>query len=314
MHESVLSLRKGADSVTISHEALAHRNESYLRSGVSLFSLRSTKDLIRAAIFGAISFALLGNALSAQSAAKIPAPVRVWQGTMTIPTSVEGLPDPNPPFDLFNQGRFYNYPYTLRHNLVDKRVPHTWRALYLENEFLKCTVLPDLGGHLYTCIDKISGESMFYANPSIKFARIAYRGMWAALGVEFNFPVSHNWMTVSPVDFAYASGPDGSGSVWVGNTDRAYGMRWRVQLTLRPGRAALEQKTTLYNPSDTRHRYYWWTNAGVRVWDDSLVLYPMQFTANHGFADIDTWPVNSDGVNLSVVGNQKYGPVSRFSY
>ena len=42
---------------------------------------------------------------------------------------------------------------------------------------------------------------MFYANPSIKFADVAYRGAWVALGVEFNFPVSHNWMTVSPVDF-----------------------------------------------------------------------------------------------------------------
>ncbi len=49
------------------------------------------------------------------------------------------------------------------------------------------SVLPDLGGHLYSCIDKISGAEMLYANPSIKFARIAYRGMWAALGVEFNF-------------------------------------------------------------------------------------------------------------------------------
>jgi len=133
----------------------------------------------------------------------------------------------------------------LRHNLVDRRVPRKWRTLNLENEYLRCTILPDLGGHLYTCIDKLTGASMFYANPSIKFARIAYRGMWAALGVEFNFPVSHNWMTVSPVDFAMTREPDGSASVWVGNIDRVYGMQWRVQLTLRPGRAYLEQRTTL---------------------------------------------------------------------
>jgi tetratricopeptide (TPR) repeat protein len=233
---------------------------------------------------------------------------------MTIPTSEEGLPDPNPPFDFFNTGRFLNYPYTLRHNLVDRRVPRRWRTLNLENEYLKCTVLPDLGGHLYTCIDKINGASMFYANPSIKFARIAYRGMWAALGVEFNFPVSHNWVTVSPVDFATSREPDGGASVWVGNIDRSYGMQWRVQLTLRPGRACLEQKTTLYNRSDTRHRFYWWTNAGVQVWDDSRILYPMEFTAAHGFADIDTWPVNSAGVDQGLLGNHKYGPVSRFSY
>ena len=224
------------------------------------------------------------------------------------------MPDPNPPFDSLTTGSFYNYPYTLRHNLVDRRVSRKWRMLNLENEYLKCSILPDLGGHLYTCIDKLTGASMFYANPSIKFARIAYRGMWAALGIEFNFPVSHNWMTVSPVDFATTHQPDGSASVWVGNIDRVYGMQWRVQLTLRPGRAYLEQRTTLYNRSDTRHRFYWWTNAGVEVWDDSRILYPMEFTAAHGFADIDTWPVNSAGVDQSLVGNQKYGPVSRFSY
>jgi hypothetical protein len=40
----------------------------------------------------------------------------------------------------------------------------------------------------------------------------------------------------------------------------------------------------------------------------------MRFTAAHGFADVDTWPVDSKGADLSVVGNHKYGPVSRFSY
>src|SRR5882724_1025375 len=241
-------------------------------------------------------------------------PVRLWEDSQVIPTSEEGLPDPNPPFDLFTTSGRFNYPYTLRHNLVDRRVPRKWRTLNLENEYLKCTVLPDLGGHLYTCIDKINGASMFYANPSIKFARIAYRGMWAALGIEFNFPVSHNWMTVSPVDFAMKRERDGGASIWVGNIDRVYGMQWRVQLTLHPGCACLEQKTTLYNRSNARHRFYWWTNAAVEVWDDSRIRYPMEFTSGHGFADIDTWPVNLAGVDQSIVGNQKYGPVSRFSY
>jgi tetratricopeptide (TPR) repeat protein len=246
--------------------------------------------------------------------AKSPGCVRVWEDSTLIPTSEEGLPDPNPPFDLFKTGRFHNYPYTLRHNLIDRRVPRRWRTLNLENEYLRCIILPDLGGHLYDCLDKVSGESAFYANPSLKFARVAYRGTWAACGIEFNFPVSHNWVTASPVDFAMTSEPDGSASLWVGNIDRVYGMQWRVRLTLHPGCAYLEQATTLYNRSNTRHRFYWWTNAAVEVWDDSRILYPMEFTAGHAFADVDTWPVNLAGVDQSIVGNHKYGPVSRFSY
>ena len=105
------------------------------------------------------------------------AQVRVWQGTLTLPTYEEGMPD-----------------------LTNRLVKHDWRAIYLENEYLKCSVLPDIGGHLYTCVDKISGQSMFYANTAVKKADVGYRGAWAAFGIEFNFPVSHNWVSVSPVD------------------------------------------------------------------------------------------------------------------
>ncbi len=239
------------------------------------------------------------------------AEVRVWQATLTLPTYEEGAPDPNPPFDAFAIGRF-SYPYTLRENLTDHRAPHDWRAVYLENEYLKCSVLPDIGGHLYTCVDKISGQPMFYANPSIKKANIGYRGAWAAFGIEFNFPVSHNWVSMSPVRFSFARNADGSASVWVGNIDRVYGMEWLVELQLRPGSTLLEEHVTLNNRSDVRHRFYWWNNAGVEVKDDSRICYPMQYTASHGFTDVDTWPVDSTGKDLSVIRNQTSGPVSRF--
>jgi tetratricopeptide (TPR) repeat protein len=242
------------------------------------------------------------------------AAVHVWQDTIELPTYEEGLPDENPPFDQFVTNDRFNYPYTIRENLTNHVAPRRWRTLNLENEYLKCVILPDLGGHLYRCIDKRDGADLFYANPSLKFARIAYRGVWAAYGIEFNFPVSHNWMTASPVDFSTSTAPDGSASVWVRNIDRVYGMEWCVQLTLHPGQALLEQKTTLYNPAAERHRFYWWTNAGVQVWDDSHLYYPQQYSVFHGYTDLDTWPVDRNGVDLSIVGNHKYGAVSRFSF
>ena len=246
-------------------------------------------------------------------AAAMPAipQVKVWEGTLTLPTYQEGLPDPNPPFDIFATSRF-NYPYTVRDKLTDRRIDQHWRALYLENEYLKCSVLPDIGGHLYSCTDKVNGKEMFYANPSIKKALIGYRGAWAAFGIEFNFPVSHNWASMSPVDFATVKHPDGSASVWVANIDRPYGMQWRVELILRPGSTVLEQNVRLYNRADVRRRFYWWNNAGVEVKDDSRVIYPMRFTAAHGFADVDTWPVDRTGQDISIIKNQTHGNVSRF--
>ena len=241
----------------------------------------------------------------------LSAQVKVWQGTFELPTYEEGVPDPNPPFDQLTSNRF-NYPYTLRTNLTDRRADHKWRAIVLENEYLKCTVLPDLGGHLYTCIDKINGKPMFYANSSIKKANIGYRGAWAAFGVEYNFPVSHNWMSLSPIDFTFSQNPDGSASVTVGNVDRVYGMQWTVEMLLRPKSTVLEQRVTLSNRSDVRHRFYWWNNAGVEVWDDSRVQYPMRFAASHGFAEVQPWPVDSTGRDLSIIRNQTDGPVSLF--
>jgi tetratricopeptide (TPR) repeat protein len=239
------------------------------------------------------------------------AEVRVWRGTLRLPAYEEGPPDPNPPFDQFGTSRF-SYPYTLRSNLTDRRVEHDWRAIYLENEYLKCSVLPDIGGHLYTCIDKISGKPMFYANPSIKKANIGYRGAWAAFGIEFNFPVSHNWVSMSPVDFAFAKHDDGTASVTVGNVDRVYGMEWSVELILRPQSTVLEEKVRLSNRSDMRHRFYWWNNAALEVWDDSRIEYPMRFAASHGFTEVQPWPVDPDGIDLSVIRNQTKGPVSLF--
>src|SRR5256714_4533769 len=239
------------------------------------------------------------------------AQVRVWEGVLELPTYEEGSRDPNRPFDQFSTGRF-NYPYTLRNEISNVRTEHRWRAIYLENEYLKCSVLPDLGGHVYTCLDKISGQPMFYANPSIKKARIGYRGAWAAFGVEFNFPVSHNWMSMSPVDFAYSQRPDGSASVTVGSIDRVYGVQWSVELALHPGSTVLEQRVRLSKRSDARHRFYWWSNAGVQVWDDSHIQYPMRFAAAHGFAEVQRWPVDAQGKDLSIISNQKGGPVSLF--
>ena len=239
------------------------------------------------------------------------AQVRVWQGTLTLPTYEEGMPDPNPPFDQFTNNKF-NYPYVLRENLTNRRANHDWRAVYLENEYLKCSVLPDIGGHLYTCIDKLSGQSMFYANSSIKKAAVGYRGAWAAFGIEFNFPVSHNWVSMSPVDFAFHKNADGSASVIVGNVDRVYGMEWSVELVLRPKSTVLEERVTLSNRSDVRHRFYWWNNAAARVSNDSQIVYPMRFAASHGFTEVVHWPVDQDGHDLSVIRNHVHGAVSLF--
>jgi hypothetical protein len=103
---------------------------------------------------------VLGSALAVLAAApQPPAAVRVWTASIQLPTYAEGPANPNPPFDLFTFGKF-NYPYPIRHALTDTRENVTWRTLHLENEYLRLTVLPDLGGHIYSCVDKRTGREM----------------------------------------------------------------------------------------------------------------------------------------------------------
>lgn len=248
--------------------------------------------------------------LAAAPLAFSQARVRVWANTLSLPTYAEGLPDPNPPFDQFQQplNLPFVYPYTIRTSFTKDRSVQEWRALNLENEYLRCVILPDLGGHVYDCTDKITGRGMFFANSSIKKEWIALRGSWAAFGLESNFPNGHSWVSVSSVDFATRENEDGSASVWVGNVDRVTGMQWRCEFVLRPGIAVLEQRVTLENRSDVRRRYYWWSNAAVRIESEKdRFVVPAHVASAHGSGVIETWPVNASGKDLSVLDSYTQG-------
>jgi tetratricopeptide (TPR) repeat protein len=229
---------------------------------------------------------------------------RAWVDQVTLATWLEGAANPNPPFDQFaGDGPFF-YPYTWRTTFTQTKVNHAWRAVSLENDYLKCTILPDLGGHL-TCLDKVNGKDLFYANPSIKKQWVAVRGAWAATGVEFNFPVGHSLVTVSPVDFAVRQNADGSASAWISSVDRVSGMECRIEFVLHPGSALLTENVTLSNPSAARHRYYWWNNAEVQVEDAATnVVMPTNVISNPS-KGLDTWPTSAVGSDFAAYGGQK---------
>ena len=175
------------------------------------------------------------------------ATVRAWEGTIDLPTYALGEEDPNPAFPLIKGHRIY--PYTMLDDLTDQRETKSYQAVFLENEYLKATVLPSLGGRLYSLYDKASAREVFYRNNVVKYGLVALRGAWISGGVEFNFPDGHTTVTVSPVAWTLRQNPDGSATIAVGDTDRVTGMHWEVELTLRPGQARLEQRVTLFNPT-----------------------------------------------------------------
>ncbi len=240
----------------------------------------------------------LAVALGAQDS-----PVQVREDKLTLPTYNEGAPDPNPQFCGFYGDIFPNYPYTIRTPI--NKTPHmtAWRVLILENEYLSCRVLPDLGGHLHGCTDRVTGKEVFYSNPTIRRTGESVRGSFIATGIESSFPVAHSRVAGSPVDFAW-SVRAGVGDVVVEDTDRTSGMQWRVEFILRPGSALLEQHVTLYNGSVARRGYHWWANAAVELDDPHLrVVYPVKWMLPHGDGPMTSWPIDDTGVDLSDVAN-----------
>ncbi|MHC4178193.1 MAG: DUF5107 domain-containing protein, partial [Planctomycetota bacterium] len=158
----------------------------------------------------------------------IRAAVKAWEGTVTIPT-YPWEDDVNPKFWAMEGGPKLSttvkgaivYPYTMQDHLSRTKVNRTYKALFLENEYLKITCLPELGGRLHSVLDKTEGKQMFHLNRVIKPSMIAMRGAWISGGVEWNTgPHGHTVTIVSPVDALVGQSTDGSGFLEISNQEK----------------------------------------------------------------------------------------------
>ena len=225
------------------------------------------------------------------------AAVHAWQGPISIPTYGLGPADPNPSFPLVNSRDVY--PYAMLDDLTHVKATKMYQALYLENEYLKIIVLPQLGGHVYSIYDKTNHREVLYRNHVIKYGLVGPRGAWISGGMEFSFPYAHTTDTVSPVEFSLRHNSDGSASAIVGALDWVSNMYWEIAITLRPDTARLEEDVTLFNATPQKHLYLFWTNAAVKATDDLQYVYPMRETIEDDpFAIVQKWPV-WDGVDQS---------------
>ena len=77
------------------------------------------------------------------------------EDVLDLRTYVWGDPDPNPPFQ--RSGHWRIYPYPLLDDIREEARVVRYRALIVENEYLRVTVLPELGGRIYSALDKVEG-------------------------------------------------------------------------------------------------------------------------------------------------------------
>ena len=95
------------------------------------------------------------------------------------------------------------------------------------------------------------------------------------------------------MDYTLSQNPDGSASVTLGETDRIHGTKGNTVITLYPGRAYIEIRGRLFNPTDYPQTFLWWANPAVSVNDSTFSVFPPDVNAvmDHGKRAVSTFPI-----------------------
>ena len=222
--------------------------------------------------------------------------VRVWHEILEIPTYPVGRPDPNP---MFLDRRVYQgssgkvYPHPVTDTFDGEKTLKPYHALFLENDYLRIMVLPELGGRVQRALDKTNGYDFVYYNRVIKPAMVGLAGPWVSGGIEFNWPQHHRPSTFDPVPWKTVENPDGSCSILVGEIEEIFRTKGMTRFTLYPDRAYLEITNQLYNRTDVPQTFLWWANPAVAVNDHTRSVFPPDVNAvmDHGKRDVSAFPI-----------------------
>ncbi|MDR1407009.1 MAG: DUF5107 domain-containing protein [Tannerella sp.] len=243
--------------------------------------------------------------------------VRAWEETVMLPTYGTGEEEKNP---VFLEKRVYQgssgvvYPYPVVEKILDEKVDRPYRALFMENEYLKIMILPELGGRVQMAYDKVRGRHFVYYNQVIKPALVGLTGPWISGGIEFNWPQHHRPGTFLPTGCLTEENADGSITVWCSEVERMSRTKGMHGFTLHPGKAYLEIKVKVYNRTPFPRTFLWWANPAVAVSDRYHSVFPPDVHAvfDHGRRDVSNFPIAtgvyykqdySAGVDISRYGN-----------
>jgi very-short-patch-repair endonuclease/tetratricopeptide (TPR) repeat protein len=222
--------------------------------------------------------------------------VKAWQEDVIIPTYEIGKAEKNP---IFLEKRVYQgssgvvYPYPVVEKIADEKCDKTYKAVFLENEYIKVMILPELGGRVQMAYDKIKKRHFIYFNQVIKPALVGLTGPWISGGIEFNWPQHHRPSTFLPVDYTIENNADGSVTVWVSENEKMFHQKGMAGFTLHLGKAYLEIKGKLYNPTPVPQTFLWWANPAVAVNEHYQTVFPPDVHAvfDHGKRDVSTFPI-----------------------
>ncbi len=231
-----------------------------------------------------------------KSTVNTPGEVRAWQEEIVLPTYEIGAEEKNP---IFLEKRVYQgscgsvYPYPVIEKIYDEKKEKAYNAYFLENEYIKVMILPELGGRIHMAYDKVKQRHFVYYNQVVKPALVGLTGPWISGGIEFNWPQHHRPSTYLPTDYSIENNPDGSVTVWCSEVERMFRTKGMQGFTLYPDKAYIEIKVRIYNRTPFPQTFLWWANPAVVVNDHYHSVFPPDVNAvfDHGKRDVSSFPI-----------------------
>ena len=185
------------------------------------------------------------------------------------------------------------YPYPSYVETSQRPVLKTHRFITLENDHLRVTICPDLGGKVHSLFDKCSGQEALFVPQSVRPVRILPRMAFIPGGIEVSFPISHSPVQLEPIDCRCEQRPDRL-YAWCGERELHHGLQWTVEYSLGPTDHFLTQRTCFRNPTTESHPWMSWSNAAVPARPDSEFQFPEGPVLAHG-ADLKTIDWRTEG-------------------
>ncbi|MFF9208472.1 MULTISPECIES: DUF5107 domain-containing protein [unclassified Streptomyces] len=198
-------------------------------------------------------------------------------------------------------------PVRVRDGYDRDRVPRLLDALVLENDRLRATVLPGLGGRIVSLLHKPTGCELLYRNPVVQPANFALNGAWYSGGIEWNIGATgHTTLSCAPLHAARVPGPDGTDMLRLWEWERLRDLPFQVDLWLPDGSDFLYVGVRVRNPHERPTPTYWWSNIAVP--EDCRVLVPAREAYHFGYERrLRRVPVPAhDGVDRTYPLNSPY--------
>src|SRR6266550_9034296 len=165
------------------------------------------------------------------------------------------------------------YPYVSYAETSNRPGPKWYRFIVLENDKIRSTICPDLGGRVTSIVHKGSGKEVLYAPDVIRPTRILPRFCHVAGGIEVSFPISHSPTQNDSVLYKIDRTTE---RVYVtcGERELHFGMHWSVEYSLGPGDDFLTQRAVFHNPGRSAYPWMSWSNAALPSAPDTEFHFP----------------------------------------